>query len=184
MMTRMAGSVRTEGRESADKRVPATLATQTETGRIPWHSAVSARLLGEGVLIAGGYLLCFAVGIAFVLETGISVVWPPSGFALAILLRFGTRGIIPLWVGAALSNLIWTSMPTAGYVLMPSLTVAEPLLSIVLLRLIGFDSALRRLRDIAALATVGAPIGTLFNALASIYTLTILGETTWGDYWY
>ncbi|HEY3145323.1 MAG TPA: hypothetical protein VGJ75_03185, partial [Dongiaceae bacterium] len=67
------------------------MATQTETGRIPWRVPVSARLLGEGALIAVGYLLCFGIGITFALDTGISVVWPPSGFALAVLLRFGMR---------------------------------------------------------------------------------------------
>jgi len=160
------------------------LATQTETGRISWRVPISTSLLAEGILVAVGYLLCFGIGIAFSLETGISVVWPPSGFALAVLLRFGMRSIVPLWIGDAIANLVWIGTPPAIAVLMPALTIAEPLIGILLLRLVGFDNALRRLRDIAALVAVGAPISTLLKALAAIYLLSALGLTNWTDYWY
>ncbi len=135
-------------------------------------------------MIAAGYVLCFGVGMAFALDTGISVVWPPSGFALAILLRFGMRAIVPIWVGAAASNLIDGSTSPFISVLMPGLTITEPLIAILLLRLVGFDSSLQRLRDISALVLVGAPISTLLNALASLYVLSSLGVTTWTDYGY
>lgn len=160
------------------------MVTQTESGRIAGRSLVSAAALGGGLLIAAGYVLCFAIGIAFVLETGISVVWPPSGFALAVLLRFGMRSIVPIWIGAAIANLIWGSTTPIASVLMPSLTIAEALIGIVLLRLAGFDSSLQRLRDIAALVGLGAPISTLLNALASLYALSFLGVTNWPDYWH
>jgi PAS domain S-box-containing protein len=136
-----------------------------------------------GVLIAAGYVLCSLVGMAFALETGISVVWPPSGFALAILLRFGMRALVPLWLGAVVAILIEGSAPSLAAVLLSGLAIVEPLISILLLRLVGFDGALRRLRDIAALVIVGAPISTLLNALAGIYVLSAFGVTTWGAYW-
>ncbi|MEZ5829843.1 MAG: ATP-binding protein [Dongiaceae bacterium] len=160
------------------------MATQTETGRISWRLSAGSSLLGEGVLVAAGYILCFAVGIAFALETGISAVWPPSGFALAVLLRFGLRSVVPIWIGDAISNLLWMHLSPVASVLMPGLAVAEPLIGILLLRLVGFDMALRRLRDIAALVAVGAPVGTLFKALAGLYALSLLGVTNWADYWH
>ena len=172
------------GRESANRRALATLATQTETGRTSWRVPLSAGLLGEGFLIAAGYLLCFIIGNAFVLETGISMVWPPSGFALAIMLRFGMRGIAPIWIGDAVANLLLMEMPTAVAVTVPALTVAEPLIAILLLRLVGFDSSLRRLRDIAALVAVGAPIATLLKALAAVYLFSAIDLTSWADYWH
>jgi PAS domain S-box-containing protein len=160
------------------------LVTQTETGRPPWRVAISAGWLGEGVLIAAGYMACFAVGIAFALESGISLVWPPSGFALAVLLRFGIRSIVPIWIGDTLANLLWAGMPPSVALLMPGLTVAEPLLGVLLLRLVGFDSALRRLRDIAALVLVGAPASTLLKAFAAVYLLSALDLANWNDYWH
>ncbi|HEX6118499.1 MAG TPA: MASE1 domain-containing protein, partial [Dongiaceae bacterium] len=158
--------------------------TQTETGRPPWRVAISAGWLAECALIAAGYMACFAVGNAFALENGISVVWPPSGFALAVLLRFGIRSIVPIWIGDTLANLLWAGMPPSTALLMPSLTVAEPLLGVLLLRLVGFDSALRRLRDIAALILVGAPISTLLKAFAAVYLLSASGLTGWNEYWH
>jgi PAS domain S-box-containing protein len=160
------------------------LATQTDTGKASRSGLVSTSLLAEGLLVVAGYILCFWVGRAFILDSGVSVIWPPSGFVLAVLLRLGMRAIVPVWIGAAMADLIWfsASSPVVS-VLLPGLTVAEALIGIVLLRLVGFDSSLRRLRDITALLTVGAPISTLLNALASVYVLSMLGAADWGNYW-
>src|SRR6185503_7968875 len=161
-----------------------TLATQTETGKSSWSGPISTSLLAEGLLVVAGYILCFWVGTAFILESGVSVVWPPSGFVLAVLLRLGMRAIVPVWIGAALANLIWSATPPIISALLPALTVSEALIGILLLRLVGFDSALRRLRDIAALVAVGAPISTLLNALAALYVMNAIGITSWTDYWH
>jgi PAS domain S-box-containing protein len=160
------------------------LATQAATGRPTRRAGVTASALAEGGLIAAGYVLCFAIGMSFVLQTGVSVVWPPSGFVLAILLRFGMRAIVPIWIGCIVANLLFMPTPLIASLLLPGLTVAEPLIGILLLRLVGFDSSLRRLRDIAALVGVGAPISTLLNSLASLYVLSALGITDWANYWY
>jgi len=161
----------------------APLATQAEIDRPAWRFAITASALAEAGLVVAGYILCFWIGMAFILESGVSVVWPPSGFVLAVLLRLGMRAIVPLWIGAALANLIWFPAPPLVSVLLPALTVSEALIGILLLRLVGFDSSLRRLRDIAALVGVGAPISTLLNALAALYVLSALGATSWTDYW-
>src|SRR5262245_44240707 len=113
-------------------------------------------MLAEGLLIAVGYVLCFGVGIAFVLQTGISVVWPPSGFALAVLLRFGPRSIIPIWIGDVVSGIYLSDSSPASAAMMATLAIIEPMIGVLLLRLVGFDSSLRRLRDIAALVAIGA----------------------------
>jgi PAS domain S-box-containing protein len=159
------------------------LATQAETSGTTWSDPLNASTLAGGALIAAGYLLCFGVGMAFTLDTGISVIWPPSGFALAILLRFGMRAIVPVWIGAAVAALIDGSLPVWASLAMPALTISESLIAIVLLRLVGFESSLQRLRDIAALVVVGAPVAPLLDALASIYVLSALDVTAWTDYW-
>jgi PAS domain S-box-containing protein len=134
-------------------------------------------------LIALGYGACFWIGIAFAFNSGISVVWPPSGFALAMLLRFGPRSIAPIWIAAVVCNLLLAgTLPTMA-IISPLLAIGEPLLSILLLRLVGFDSSMRRLRDIVALVLVGAPVATLLNALAGVYLLSSLDLASWSDYW-
>ncbi|HJR23618.1 MAG TPA: ATP-binding protein [Dongiaceae bacterium] len=159
------------------------MATQAETDRPAGRLAITTSSMVEAGLVVAGYILCFWVGTAFILDSGVSVVWPPSGFVLAVLLRLGMRAIVPIWIGAAAANLIWAPVPPVMAVLMPGLTVSEALIGILLLRLVGFDSALRRLRDIAALVAVGAPISTLLNALAALYVMNALGITSWTSYW-
>ena len=159
------------------------MATHADTGRTTWSDSLTTGALMGGALIAAGYVLCFGIGMAFAMDTGLSVVWPPSGFALAILLRYGMRAIVPIWIGAALAQLIEGSAPLVPSLLLPGLAVAEAVFAILLLRLVGFDTSLRRLRDIAALVVVGAPIGTLMNALASVYLLSAVDVTSWADFW-
>ena len=158
------------------------MATQTETGKASWSGLVSTSLLAEGLLIAVGYILCFWVGRGFILDSGVSVIWPPSGFVLAVLLRLGMRAVVPLWIGAVASFFIWPSSLLVA-VLLPAFSISEALIGILLLRLVGFDSSLRRLRDIAALVGVGAPISSLLNALASVYVLSALSTAGWENYW-
>ena len=98
------------------------LATQTETGKSSWSGPVSTSLLAEGLLVVAGYILCYWVGNAFILESGVSVVWPPSGFVLAVLLRLGMRAIVPVWIGATMANLIWSATPPLISALLPALT--------------------------------------------------------------
>ncbi len=82
------------------------MATQAETGRPAWRLAITTSAVAEAGLVVAGYLLCFWVGTTFILESGVSVVWPPSGFVLAVLLRLRMRAIVPIWIGAATANLI------------------------------------------------------------------------------
>src|SRR5262245_1808787 len=164
-------------------RTLAPLATQADTDRPAWRLAITSHGLLEAGLIVAGYLLCFWVGQKFLLPTGVSVVWPPSGFILAVLLRLGMRAIVPLWIGAAVANLVWSLAPPVVGVLLPGLSIAEALVGMLLLRLVCFDSSLRRLRDIASLVAVGAPISTLLNALAAVYILSAFDVTSWADYW-
>ncbi len=172
------------GRAREPKYKGLTLATEIETGRFAWRPTIGAAAIGEGALIAAGYAVCFWIGIVFAFDSGVSVIWPPSGFALAMLLRFGARGIAPIWIADFASNMLWAGMPASVAIFHPILAIGEPLLGILLLRLVGFDSALRRLRDIAALVLVGAPISTLLNALGGVYLLSSIEITSWTNYWH
>lgn len=136
------------------------------------------------LLIGGGYFLCYWIGHAFASAMAISVVWPPSGFALAVVYRFGARALAPLWIADALANYLIGGTPALASAVMPVGAVAEPLIAILLLRLVGFDRGLRRLRDIAAMVLVGAPVSTLLNALASIHIMSRFHIIPWSEYWH
>ena len=158
-------------------------ATQSDTGRVAWRLSAGANLLTEGALIAAGYVLCFWIGIAFAFDSNVSVVWPPSGFALAMFLRYGARAIAPIWIADAIASYLWVGFPPIVALTAPALSVMEPAIGVLLLRMVGFDNALNRLRDIAALVLIGAPISTFLNALAGVYLLSSLDLAQWADYW-
>ncbi len=164
------------------KQAPAHVVSQTETGNRPWPLAPSWTLLRQAVLIAVGYYLCYWIGAAFGVE-GVSVIWPPSGFALAMVFRYGARSIAPLWIADAIAGYFNHDVSLLVAALLPARAVAEPWIAILLLKLVGFDQRLYRLRDIGVLVLVGAPISTLLNALATLYVLCQLGVTPWADYW-
>ncbi len=164
------------------KQAPAHVVSQTETGNRPWPLAPSWTLLRQAVLIAVGYYLCYWIGAAFGVE-GVSVIWPPSGFALAMVFRYGARSIAPLWIADAIAGYFNHDVSLLVAALLPARAVAEPWIALLLLKLVGFDQRLYRLRDIGVLVLVGAPISTLLNALATLYVLCQLGVTPWADYW-
>ncbi len=158
--------------------------SQVETREWGWSGALQPAALRQAALIAGGYFLCFWIGHSFASNYNVSVVWPPSGFALAMAYRFRLRAIAPIWIADALAHLTLIDAPLLSAVLLPARAVAEPLIAILLLRLVGFDQRLRRPRDIAAMVLVGAPISTLLNALATLYIACAQGNVPWTDYWH
>ena len=165
------------------KQAFAHVVSQTETGNRSWPTAANWTLLRQAVLIIVGYYVCYWIGASFAVDQAVSVVWPPSGFALAIVYRYRGRAIAPLWIADAIASYHFNDISGLTAALLPMRTVAEPLIAMLLLRLVGFDPKLRRLRDIAALVLVGAPISTLLNALATIYVMCQLAVVPWADYW-
>jgi PAS domain S-box-containing protein len=162
---------------------PAMVASELGTRERGWAAAANLATLRQVALIGAGYFLCFWIGIAFSTGHGVSVVWPPSGFALAMVYRFGGRSIVPLWIADGLAHSLLLGSPLLVSALIPARAVAEPLVAIMLLRLVDFDPRLRRLRDIAAMVLVGAPIATMLNALATVYAAAWLGDLPWSGYW-
>jgi len=157
--------------------------SQVEMRERGWSEILQPAALRQAALIAGGYFLFFWIGHSFANDHDISVVWPPSGFALAMVFRYGRRAIVPIWIADALADLTLIGAPLLPSLLLPARAVAEPLIAILLLRLVGFDQRLRRPRDIAAMVLVGAPISTLLNALATLYMACVQGNVPWPDYW-
>jgi diguanylate cyclase (GGDEF)-like protein/PAS domain S-box-containing protein len=109
--------------------------------------------------------LSFSEGHAIV-----SAVWPPSGVALAAAVVFGPRVAPAIFLAAVLSNATGdSSLPSAIGIATGNALAAVT--GAALLARAGFDPTLRRIRDVIALAILGAALSTALNATIGTATL-------------
>jgi PAS domain S-box-containing protein len=141
--------------------------------RLPWKSFVIGYL---------AYILAARIGLSLAIPDGASPVWPASGVALALLLRVDRRMAIAIFAANLSVQFFWApaALPLWGALLMAAGAAIEPLVSVMILqRWCNFDKQLMRLRDIALLALVGAPIGALLNSILATLTLCGSGAVDW-----
>ncbi|KQV61344.1 MULTISPECIES: CHASE domain-containing protein [unclassified Duganella] len=161
------------------------------------------RTLTVLLLAAGAYYLLARLGLMLALaQSNASPIWPPSGFALVLLLRFGRQLWPAIIAGAFLANLAVfhnNNVASLPVLLTVSLTIAlgntaEALLAHGLLRHLGIAGiALQRQREVykfggvaAAAALASAVVGVLSLVLSGIIppALTWQVAATWwtGDF--
>src|SRR5437016_4552964 len=105
-------------------------------------------VLGVAVL----YIACAKLGLALAIQSQqVTAVWPPTGFAIAVVMRLGLRRGGPgILLGAFIANatahepLVVAAGIAAGNTL-------EALVAATLLRRLEFDYRLARVRDVGAL---------------------------------
>lgn len=127
---------------------------------------------------AGGLLgkkACFLSG-------SMALVWPPTGIALAAILLFGPR----FWPGVALGAVLFSctnGMPLGFFTLGTAIgnTVGALVCSLLLRRLVGFESALERTRDVTGYIVLACIVGTSVNALFNVVGLAYAGTISWDN---
>ncbi len=105
--------------------------------------------------------------------TSITLVWLPTGIAVAALLRWGFRLWIGVWLGAVAVNLLNGSSITMVFGMSIGNTLG-PLLAAVVVRRLGLNAAFEHLRDILVLGA-GAAVGMLLSASGGVLTVTLAG---------
>jgi signal transduction histidine kinase/ActR/RegA family two-component response regulator len=133
-----------------------------------------ARTLAGLAALAAVYWAAAQLGfsLAFTVRQ-VSTVWPPTGIALAALVRFGPRCWPGVAAGAFLANLTsgelaWTA---AGVAVGNTL---EAVVGARLLARLGFDPAVERVRDVLALV-VTAAVATPISATIGVASLSASG---------
>jgi two-component system CheB/CheR fusion protein len=137
---------------------------------VPERRRFAREIRGSDILIPVGvavlYVLAAKLGLALAFQARqVSAVWPPTGLALAAVFRFGPRAVPGVVLGAFFANAmaeepLWVA---AGIAVGNTL---EALAGVAILKRLGFEAKLSRLRDALALlgaatvsATVAATIG-------------------------
>ncbi|MFL6120854.1 MASE1 domain-containing protein [Actinophytocola sp.] len=154
------------------------------------QSRLPRRFLDDGVRIlavAGAYYIAAKIGLSFAVVGGqVTPLWPATGTALAGLLLFGRR----CWPGIALAAFVVNAAigPTLPVVIAISTgNTLAPVLAHLLLTRAGFQTELRRLRDVLALIFLGAFAGMLVSASVGAGALAVAGTqdfwVTWSVWW-
>lgn len=140
------------------------------------------RTLTALLLAAGAYYLLARLGLMLALaQSNASPVWPPSGFALVLLLRFGRHLWPAILCGAFLANLVvFSHNHAAAFPVLLAVSVAialgntgEALLADWLLRRLGFEKLrLQTQREVYAFGGV-IVLAALVSALTGVLSLRL-----------
>jgi PAS domain S-box-containing protein len=114
------------------------------------------------------------------LPSSIALVWPPAGIALAAILLFGYRFWPGVAIGAVLFSLI-DGVPFGFFTLGTAIgnTVGAVVCAFLLQRLIAFNPAMERTRDVAGYIGFACFLGTTVNASFNVVGLAYAHTIPW-----
>jgi PAS domain S-box-containing protein len=129
--------------------------------------------------VATAYFAAAKVGLsmAFVADQ-VTLVWPPSGIALACLLRFGPGAWPGVALGAFLANAT-ANEPLATAFGIATGNTLEGLLGAWLLGRAGFDPRMEKLNDVLGLVAVAVVLSPVVAATLGVASLCLGGVEPW-----
>jgi len=134
-------------------------------------------------LVAIAYWVAARLSLNLALVHGqVTPVWPPTGIALVAFLLIGRRAWPAIAVAAFAVNLPIGPSPLGAAVIAIGNTLA-PLVSVELLRRVGFHPALDRLRDAFAIIVVAALAGMTISATIGSSVLLFSGTIPATQFW-
>ncbi|MDP1939811.1 MAG: EAL domain-containing protein [Gallionella sp.] len=147
------------------------------------------RFVAKLLLIALAYFVSARLGLAIpYVDTHITLIWLPTGIAVATLLRWGYAYWPGIFLGAAATNFSIDASPLLDSSIALNNTLG-PMLTVWLLKRLKFHDALHRARDILFLG-LAAAIGMLLSASGGISSLVLFGllslqdvGTAWLSWW-
>ncbi len=135
----------------------------------------AAYLLKVAVL-AAVYYAAARLGLRYAsIGQSISLVWPPTGIALAALALLGGRYWPGVAIGAFLANAATQVPLTAAAGIAVGNTLEALLAAHLLRRAAGAEPRLDSMRTVRALMLVAAPLGAIVGAVIGVFTLTATG---------
>jgi signal transduction histidine kinase len=126
--------------------------------------------------LAAVYFLTARMGLSLAtVGRSVTLVWPPTGLALAILFLQGQRLWPGVTLGAFLVNATTPGVHALAAVGMALGNTAEALIGTTLLRRSRFDPSLRRVSDVLRLVVLAGMASTLVSALVGATSLRLAG---------
>ncbi|TMD04467.1 MAG: hypothetical protein E6J01_12945 [Chloroflexi bacterium] len=151
--------------------------------RAPGPLERPARELIRLALVALAYWLAARLSLNLALVHGqVTPIWPPTGIALVAMLVIGRRVWPAIAVAAFAVNLPIGPSPLGAALIAAGNTLA-PLVSVELLRRVGFYRELNRLRDAIALIILAALAGMTISATIGSAVLVFSGAVSPTEFW-
>ncbi len=153
----------------------------------PYSASWIAFCFGIAVIQYLAVKLGLVVGIA---HGNVSAVWPATGFAIAVLLRYGTN----LWPGVAVGSFLGLVQTAVG----PSVAAGEALAALLeaitavwlVRRFVGTHEPFFRTRDVIRFCLLAAGVSTAVSATVGVGSLFLGGLVPlkslgylWGTWW-
>jgi len=147
--------------------------------------------VGQVATVAALYILAALVGLRLDAVSGFaSLVWPPTGIALAAVLLAGRRIWPGIFLGAAIANMLTGAPWLAAAGIATGNTLEAVVGAYALSRIPGFRLSLDGVRDVLAMIVLAAALSTMISAtigVASLYTAGLVQQPklaeTWRTWW-
>ena len=132
--------------------------------------------MGTVAGVAAAYFLAAKVGLTLAtVGVTVTLVWPPSGVAVAAMLLLGMR----VWPGIAIGAFLANATTDAPLAVAFFTAIGNPLEAVVatllLRRTVDFQPALERVRDVIALTLLGAAVAPIASATIGAAGLVVTG---------
>lgn len=170
------------GPRLADGGGATSAATSAATASVSWQHGIVGRV-ATWALVGAAYFLAGKLGLslAFV-HPSATPVWPPTGIALAVLLRLGIQAWPGIFAGAFLVNLT-TAGTFATSLGIASGNTLEGLIGAYLVRRFAQgDRAFDRAPDVFRFAILAGVISTAVSATVGVTSLAAGGVARWADF--
>jgi signal transduction histidine kinase len=149
-------------------------ATTSTAGR----PAFALEVLGAAAL----YFATARLGLELaVVARHVSIIWPATGVALALLMLRGRR----LWPAILLGSFaayVLNDTPVLASVGIAVGNTLEALIGATLLYRVGFNPSLRRLHDVASIFLLAACLSTISSATLGVTSLCLSHATPWSSF--
>ena len=151
---------------------------QAATTSIAGRPAYALEVLGAALV----YYATARLGLDLaVVAKQVSVIWPATGFALALLVLRGRRLWPAIFLGALAANYLSDTPLLAAAGIATGNTI-EALLGATLLQRVGFRPAMRRLHDVASLFLLAACLSTISSATVGVISMCLTGTAPWSAF--
>jgi len=135
-----------------------------------------------GTIVLNGLVALVAWGLsALVLYPtaggrAVTPIWPPAGLAVALTYIAGYRVLPGIVLGSFALGLRFNAWPLAASLSLAQL--AQPLIDVRIMKALGFDPKLERVRDPIILSLIAGPAGSLVAAVLAVSLYVAFGMRT------